>query len=77
MVINLVDLKLAMGKVIERLDHRNIDKDVDEFRNGKVSTAENLAVYFYQKLSELLPPGLLYEIKLHETTNNVVFYRGE
>ena len=77
MLINLVDLKIALRQVLEKLDHRNIDKDVEEFRNGMVSTAENLSIYIFDSLNALLPSGLLYEIELQETVNNTAIYRGE
>lgn len=42
-----------------------------------ISTTENLAVYIWINMVKLLPPNLLYEIKIHETDKNVVVYRGE
>lgn len=41
------------------------------------STTENLAVYIWDNMVKVLPPGLLCEIKIHETDKNVVVYRGE
>lgn len=41
------------------------------------STTENVAVYIWDNMVKVLPPGLLYEIKIHETDKNVVVYRGE
>ena len=76
-VINMCTLKEYMCQaIVEPLDHKCIDKDVGYFENV-VSSTENLAVFAWEKLSELLPNGLLYEVKIHETDNNVVSYRGE
>jgi 6-pyruvoyltetrahydropterin/6-carboxytetrahydropterin synthase len=76
-VMNICTLKECMNRAImEPLDHKCIDKDVPYFENV-VSTTENLAVFAWEKLSELLPGGLLYEVKIHETDNNTVIYRGE
>ncbi|XP_018616996.1 6-pyruvoyl tetrahydrobiopterin synthase isoform X2 [Scleropages formosus] len=58
------------------LDHKNLDKDVPHFENV-ASTTENLAVFIWDSLAKLLPPNLLYEIKIHETEKNIVVYRGE
>ncbi|XP_035766295.1 6-pyruvoyl tetrahydrobiopterin synthase [Neolamprologus brichardi] len=58
------------------LDHKNLDKDVPYFTTV-VSTTENVAVYIWDNMVKVLPPGLLYEIKIHETDKNVVVYRGE
>jgi 6-pyruvoyltetrahydropterin/6-carboxytetrahydropterin synthase len=58
------------------LDHKNLDLDVDYFKD-KVSTAENIAVYIWERMTEQLTPGLLYEVKVHETEKNITSYRGE
>uniref|UniRef100_A0A8B9JMG7 6-pyruvoyl tetrahydrobiopterin synthase n=1 Tax=Astyanax mexicanus TaxID=7994 RepID=A0A8B9JMG7_ASTMX len=41
------------------------------------STTENLAVYIWDNMVKLLPPNMLYEIKVYETDKNIVIYRGE
>ena len=80
MVINLVDLKEAMRNVLSELDHRNIDKDVKEFREGWVSTVENISIYIFRKLKkqmEISDSMCLYEVKVKETVNNTAVYRGD
>ncbi|XP_078126340.1 6-pyruvoyl tetrahydrobiopterin synthase [Sander vitreus] len=77
MVMNLTDLKRCIEEVIMiPLDHKNLDEDVPYFANV-VSTTENVAVYIWDNMVKVLPSNLLYEIKIHETDNNVVIYRGE
>ncbi|XP_060572085.1 6-pyruvoyl tetrahydrobiopterin synthase-like [Ruditapes philippinarum] len=77
MVLNLTDLKAYMEKAfMSTLDHKNLDLDVDHFKD-KVSTAENIAVYIWERMAEQLQPGLLYEVKVHETEKNITIYRGE
>lgn len=77
MVINLVDLKQYIGDVLKTLDHKNLDLDVEYFKNV-VSTAENIVVYIWEKMAEKLPDArLLKELTLHETGKNVVVYRGQ
>jgi 6-pyruvoyltetrahydropterin/6-carboxytetrahydropterin synthase len=76
MVINLSDLKVIIKtEVLDILDHKNLDKDIPEFE-GVVSTTENLAVFIWNTLEPRLK-DLLYEVKIHETENNVVIYKGE
>lgn len=44
------------------------------------STTENVAVYIWNKLIVHMTEeqrDLLYEVKVHETENNVFIYRGE
>ncbi|NXJ82763.1 PTPS synthase, partial [Trogon melanurus] len=77
MVINLTDLKEYMQKAImEPLDHKNLDKDVPYFAEV-VSTTENVAVFIWENLKKLLPVGILYKVKVYETDQNVVVYKGE
>ncbi|XP_070707995.1 6-pyruvoyl tetrahydrobiopterin synthase [Pempheris klunzingeri] len=77
MVMNLTDLKRCIEDVIMTpLDHKNLDKDVPYFA-GVVSTTENVAVYIWDNMVKVLPPSLLYEIRIYETDKNIVTYRGE
>ena len=77
MVIDLKKLKdLMRERVVDRVDHRNLNEDVD-FLRGVIPTAENLARCFWQQLAPAVPHGELYEIVLQETERNSVRYRGE
>jgi 6-pyruvoyltetrahydropterin/6-carboxytetrahydropterin synthase len=76
MVMSLSDLKRVIKEaIIEPLDHRNLNLDVPVMQ-GINPTAENLVVVFWNQLEQRLPAGALVEIKLHETENNLVTYRG-
>jgi 6-pyruvoyltetrahydropterin/6-carboxytetrahydropterin synthase len=77
MVIDLKRLKdIVRREVIDRVDHRNLNEDVD-FLRGVIPTAENLARSFWQRLAPAIDQGVLYEVVLHETEKNSVVYRGE
>ncbi|KAL0099323.1 hypothetical protein PUN28_020114 [Cardiocondyla obscurior] len=78
MVMNLVDLKNSMQKVLmDEMDHKNIDKQIDYFKE-RVSTTENVAIYIFEELkTHMTNPELLYEVKVHETDKNVMCFRGE
>uniref|UniRef100_A0A8C5X2J1 6-pyruvoyl tetrahydrobiopterin synthase n=1 Tax=Malurus cyaneus samueli TaxID=2593467 RepID=A0A8C5X2J1_9PASS len=77
MVMNLTDLKEFMqAAIMEPLDHKNLDKDVPYF-SEVVSTTENVAVFIWDRLQQLLPPGLLYKVEVQETEQNIVVYKGE
>lgn len=77
MLMELKELKdLVNTHLIEKVDHYHLNQDVD-FLHGVIPTAENLCIAFYHQLEEVLPEGLLYEIRLLETENNWVVYRGE
>ena len=76
----LIDLKVLKGiiqeNVIRKIDHRNLNMDVD-FLAGKIPTAENIAVSIWNQLVNRIPSGKLHSIKLYETENNYVEYKGE
>ncbi|HYK06007.1 MAG TPA: 6-carboxytetrahydropterin synthase [Thermoanaerobaculia bacterium] len=77
MVIDLKRLKDIMrNRVIDRVDHTNLNEDVD-FLRGVIPTAENLARSFWQQLAPAIENGELHELVLQETERNSVRYMGE
>ena len=77
MVIDLKKLKdIVRDRVVDRVDHRNLNEDVD-FLRDVVPTAENLARCFWQQIAPAITQGSLHEIVLEETEKNSVVYRGE
>ncbi|TNF23775.1 MAG: 6-carboxytetrahydropterin synthase [Bacteroidetes bacterium] len=78
-VINLKDLStIIKDHVIEKVDHRNLNLDVD-FMLGKYPSTEVLAMEFWKILEPLIAShgALLHCIKLIETENNYVEYYGD
>jgi 6-pyruvoyltetrahydropterin/6-carboxytetrahydropterin synthase len=77
--INISSLKkIIQEKVIEKIDHKNLNVEVD-FMKGKVATTENLAIAIWNELKpEVEKEGaLLHRIKISETENNSIEYYGE
>lgn len=77
----LFDVKKLSGlikeHVTEKLDHRNLNLDVD-FMRGKMCSTENLAKGIWQQLQPHLPSDVqLHCIKLYETPRIYVEYFGE
>ena len=75
----ILDLK-KLSDIIDReilikVDHKHLNFDVD-FLKGTIPTAENLAVVFWNILSQKITAGKLYSIKVYETPNNFAEYRG-
>jgi 6-pyruvoyltetrahydropterin/6-carboxytetrahydropterin synthase len=63
--------------VIEKLDHKNLNVDVD-FMQGKMCSTENLVVAIWGQLSLHLPEVIrLHCLKLYETPRICVEYFGE
>jgi 6-pyruvoyltetrahydropterin/6-carboxytetrahydropterin synthase len=77
MVLNLTELKQAMNEqVIQWVDHKHLNYDVS-WLEGSIPTTEVLAIKFWERLQRALSEGLLYEVKIYETENNIASYRGE
>jgi 6-pyruvoyltetrahydropterin/6-carboxytetrahydropterin synthase len=77
MVMDLKRLSDIINEhIIDRVDHKHLNHDVD-FLQGIIPTAENIAVAFWNILSRAISEGKLYSIKLYESDNNFVEYRGE
>ncbi|HEX8333273.1 MAG TPA: 6-carboxytetrahydropterin synthase [Segetibacter sp.] len=69
--------KLIKEHVIEKLDHKNLNVDVD-FLTGKMCTTENLSIEIWKQLQQHLPLHvMLHCIKLYETPRIYVEYYGE
>ena len=68
--------ELIKEHVTEKLDHRNLNIDVD-FMKGKMCSTENLAIGIWNELSPRLPASIsLHCIKLYETPRIYVEYFG-
>jgi 6-pyruvoyltetrahydropterin/6-carboxytetrahydropterin synthase len=77
-VVDLSELgRLMKLHVVDKLDHRNIDMDVD-FMKGTYSSTENLAIAIWEQLEKSVSElgAKLVCVKLQETENNYVEYHG-
>ena len=72
-----MDLKLLSDLVnelvLEKMDHKNLNIDVEEFRNLN-PTAENIAVVIYNLLRPRIDNSKELFIRLYETPRNFVEY---
>ncbi len=76
----LIDVKklsvIIKEHVIEKVDHRNLNIDVD-FMKGKMCSSENLAVGIWEQLQLHMPASVqLHCVKLYETPRIYVEYFG-
>jgi 6-pyruvoyltetrahydropterin/6-carboxytetrahydropterin synthase len=80
----VIDLKklstLIRDEIIEKLDHKNLNLDVD-FLKDKLPSCETLAVEIWKilapKLQAISRFGTLHCVRLYETPRNYVDYLGE
>lgn len=77
MVIDLKKLSdIIRREIIDVVDHKHMNFDID-FLKGIIPTAENMAIAFWNILKPKIQGGTLHSIKLYESDNNFVEYRGE
>lgn len=77
-VVNLKVLsKIVREKVIEKIDHKNLNLDVD-FMKGKITSAENIAIAIWQEIEADVNKLSceLHCVKVVETENNSIEYYG-
>ena len=69
--------RIIKDRVIEHVDHRNLDVDVP-FMQGRYSSTENLAIAIWEQLEAPIREAgaSLHCVKLQETENNHVEYHG-
>lgn len=76
----LMDLKilkdLIYEEVEEKLDHKNLNVEVPEFKDLN-PTAENISVVIWNKLRSKINKEHDLEVTLYETPRNFVTYKGE
>jgi len=78
-VVNLKDLaSLIQKKVVDKLDHKNLNLDVD-FMKGKMASTEVLAIAIWEELEKDIENlgAILHLVKVQETENNFVEYFGK
>ncbi|HCX99096.1 MAG TPA: 6-pyruvoyl tetrahydrobiopterin synthase [Bacteroidales bacterium] len=78
-VLNLKHLsELIKKEIIEKVDHKNLNVDVD-FLSGIIPSTENIAVFIWNKLKNPIKNlgAEIHRVKIQETENNYVEYFGE
>jgi len=76
-VIDLKELKkIIMENIIAKVDHKHFNYDVD-FMKNIIPTTENITIAFWNQLINKIPSGKLYSVKLYETENNYIEYKGK
>ncbi len=78
-LVNLVELKnLVRKKIIDKVDHINLNIEVDFLKN-KFTSTEVLAISIWEELEKEITMlgAALFCVKISETENNSVEYFGE
>jgi 6-pyruvoyltetrahydropterin/6-carboxytetrahydropterin synthase len=65
--------KIIKDEVEEKLDHKNLNLDVDYFSNT-IPSAENICIYIHKLLRKKISNDLNISVTLFETPRNFVTY---
>ena len=76
MLMDLSDLKkIIKDEVEEKLDHKNLNLDIDYFKD-KITSTENLAIYIWNSLKDAINIECKLTVVLFETPRNFVEFSG-
>ena len=76
-VMDMKELKdLIRAEVEDKFDHKNLNKEVDEFKDLN-PTSENIVVVIWNKLRSKINKKNDLKVTLYETPRNFVSYSGE
>jgi 6-pyruvoyltetrahydropterin/6-carboxytetrahydropterin synthase len=69
MILSLEDFDSMVGDVLDKLDYKHLDNEVDFFSKN-LSSGEIIIQYLWQELDLNFSGNRLYHLKLWETNNN-------
>lgn len=76
MLVDFVELKSAVNRCLEGLDHRNLN-DLDYFATTVNPSAENLAKYIFDDVARAMPPQASVDsVTVYETDRCAATYRS-
>lgn len=71
MIVDFLEIKkIVQEKILSKLDHAYLNDIIPQ------SSAENIAVWIWQQLVGCFSTARLFEIKVYETSESYVTYRG-
>jgi 6-pyruvoyltetrahydropterin/6-carboxytetrahydropterin synthase len=77
MILDLKRLReILEDKVLTVYDHRLLNREVEPF-DKVVPTVENIAIDIWNRVAPCIQGARLYSVKVHETNELCVEYRGE
>jgi len=69
--------KIIKAEIIEKVDHMNLNLDVDFLPKGLQPTTENMLILFWKQLAPKIEGAELHRLKLFETETIYAEYFGE
>jgi 6-pyruvoyltetrahydropterin/6-carboxytetrahydropterin synthase len=72
MAIDMVEMDRAVRSVLDTVDHKHIDREVEGFAE-RASTGENIVIYLWEELARRFERRLAH-LRLWETSKNIFEY---
>lgn len=69
MILQLEKFDQNVKKVLDKVDYKHLDKEVEFFKSN-LSSGEIIIQFLWQELQLLFPDDMLFHLKLWETNNN-------
>ena len=69
MIISINDFDIHVYNVLNKLDYKHLDMEVEFFKSN-LSSGEVIIQYLWMELENQFPENMLYHLKLWETNNN-------
>ena len=77
-VMDAKDLsKIVKAEIIDKVDHMNLNLDVEFMPKGLQPTTENMLILFWQQLEPKIHGAKLHKLRLFETETIYAEYLGE
>ena len=76
LAVDFSDVKGELAAVLERLDHKYLNEDVDYFKKNNPS-AENIAGYIYREMKKNIKTAELVKVCVYESENAKACYFEE
>lgn len=73
LVIDFAIIKKKLNKILDKLDHKYLNKDVDFFKKNNPS-AENIARYIFLSLKKVLKGIKVKKVNIWESENSMAGY---
>jgi 6-pyruvoyltetrahydropterin/6-carboxytetrahydropterin synthase len=68
-IITLPEFDKKVNSVLKKVNYKHLNIEVDYFKE-QISSGEYIIQYLWQQINKMFPQGMLYHLKLWETSNN-------
>jgi 6-pyruvoyltetrahydropterin/6-carboxytetrahydropterin synthase len=71
--VDFSEIKLKLNEILEKLDHKYLNKDIDFFKNNNPS-AENIAKFIFTNLKKMIKKAKIKKVSVWESEDSCATY---